>query len=62
VIGLIEALGEYQLTSLFPEVLKQLGDLVSVHTGSRYLDRASPVEVVVTQIEGKLLNNPLSYG
>lgn len=33
----------------------ELGDLVSVLAGSRYFNRACPVEVEVTQSEGQVL-------
>ena len=35
---------------------EQISDLVRVHAGSRHLDWASPVEVVVTKGEGQLLD------
>ena len=41
---------------------EQVGDLVGVHARGGHLDRASPVEVVMTQVEGQLLNLELGEG
>ena len=35
---------------------EQVGDLVRIHARSRHLDRASPVEVIVAQVECHPLN------
>jgi hypothetical protein len=61
VVGLADPLTEGKLTSLLTKVLEELCNLVSIHAGSRYLDRTCPVEVIVAEIEGKLLNHPLLH-
>lgn len=38
------------------EVHVEFSNLVSIHAWSRYLDGASPVEVVVAEIKGQLLH------
>ena len=59
VVALADALREDDLACLLPEILKELGDLVSVHARGRNLDRSRPVEVVVAQVKSELLNDCL---
>jgi hypothetical protein len=50
-----DPLPKLKLPCLLAQVHEELGNLVSVHARSRYLDGSCPVEVVVTEVEGKLL-------
>ena len=59
VVRLADALAERKLACLLAEVLEELCNLVGIHAGSRHLNGSRPVEVVVAQVEGELLNDPL---
>ena len=53
---------DFQGTGLLAEVHEELSNLVGIHAGSRYLDRACPVEIVVAQVKGQLLDRCLLNG
>jgi hypothetical protein len=55
--SLRDALAELDLARFFAEVHEELCDFVRVHAGSRHLDGAGPVVVVVAKVEGELLNH-----
>lgn len=57
--GLCNAFTELDGPGLFSKVHEELCDLVGIHAGSRDLDGTCPVEVVVTEVKGELLNDRL---
>jgi hypothetical protein len=57
--SLIDFVREVVGLGVLADVHVELSDLVGVHAWSRNLDGTRPVEVVVAQIEGQLLNNLL---
>lgn len=48
--------------SIFADVHVELSDLVGVHARSWHFDGTSPVEIVVAEIKGELLNDVLLHG
>ena len=47
----------HQILRFSHNVQIKLSNLMSIHTRSRHLDGTSPIEIVVTQIKGELLES-----
>lgn len=60
--SLIDLAGEVISPLILADVHVELRDLVCVHARSGHLDRTRPVEVVVAQVEGQLLDHFLLQG
>ena len=54
-----DALTELNGSGLLAQVHEELGDLVSIHARRGYLDSTGPVEVVVAEVIGELLDDRL---
>ena len=57
--GLLDSLGEVLSLGVLADVHVELCDLVGVHAGRRDLDGSRPVEVVVAEVVGELLDGVL---